>query len=188
MKASGLLATAVVVLAPLIAGSTEKLNVRTGLWEITSVSEIAGMPPLPKDMLDRMTPEQRAEMEKAMQQETARGPRTETERECLTQKEMDHPFEGEEDDDCEHTVVHTSRTSREVRLTCTGEHKGSGTFRVSTPTPETMTGTLDLRMGEGDHIMTVKSQLKGRWLGPDCGDEDNEEEDTANQDEREEDE
>jgi len=187
MKASRLLATVAIALTPLIAGSAEKLNVKTGLWEITSVSQISGMPPLPKDMLDKMTPEQRAQMEKAMQQES-KGPRTDTERECITQKEVDHPFEGKEDDDCQHTIVQTTRTSQEVRLTCTGEHKGSGTFRISTPTPESMSGTLDLRMGEGDHIMTVKSQLKGRWLGPDCGDEDEEEEDSGSQDEHEEDE
>jgi Protein of unknown function (DUF3617) len=189
MKLPSLLATVAAVLAPLVATSADKLNVRTGLWEVTSVSEISGMPPLPKDMLDKMTPEQRKQMELAMREETAKGPRTDTDRECITQKDIEHPFENVEDDeDCQHTIVQTTRTSQEVRLTCTGEHKGSGTFRVSTPTPETMTGTLDLRMGEGNNIMTVKSQLKGRWIGPDCGDEDDDAEDSGDQDEHEEDE
>jgi hypothetical protein len=189
MKLPTLLATVAAVVAPLVATSADKLNVRTGLWEITSVSQIAGMPPLPKEMLDKMTPEQRKQMEQAMQQETAKGPRTDTDRECITQKDIEHPFENAEDDkDCQRTIVQTTRTSQEVRLTCTGQRKGSGTFRVSTPTPETMTGVLDLRMGEGNNIMTVKSQLKGRWIGPDCGDEDDEEDDSGDQDEREEEE
>ena len=44
-------------------------------------------------------------------------------------------------------------------------------LRVTSPTPETMTGTLDLQLGDGKDAMKVKSELKGRWLGPDCGDE-----------------
>ena len=61
-------------------------------------------------------------------------------------------------------------------------------FRITTPTPETMTGVLDMKVGEGKDVMTIKTQLKGRWLGPDCGDEDDDEEDTADEDESEEEE
>ena len=185
MRSSSLLATLAVTLTPLIAVSADKLNVRTGLWEITSVSQISGVPPIPQATLDKMSPQQRAQLQQAIGQ---KGPRTDTERECITQKDIDHPFESEEGDDCQHSVVQTTRTSQEVKLTCTGEHKGSGTFRVSTPTPETMTGTLDLRMGEGEQVMTVKSQLKGRWIGPDCGDEENDDEDSGDEAEHEEDE
>jgi hypothetical protein len=32
-----------------------------------------------------------------------------------------------------------------------------------------MTGVLDLEMGEGSDVMTMKAQYKGRWLGADCG-------------------
>ena len=47
MRSSSLLATLAVTLLPLIALSADKLNVRTGLWEITSVSQISGVPPIP---------------------------------------------------------------------------------------------------------------------------------------------
>jgi Protein of unknown function (DUF3617) len=183
MKASSLLATVAIALTPLIAGSADKLNVRTGLWEVTSVSQISGMPPLPKDVIDKMTPEQRAHAA------AQAAPHTDTERECITQKQVDHPFEDlQEKDNCEHTVVQTTRTTQEVRLTCKGEHKGSGVFRISTPTPETMTAVLDMRVEDGANVMTIKSQLKGRWLGPDCGDEEEEQEDSGDQDEHEEEE
>jgi Protein of unknown function (DUF3617) len=166
-----------------LAAHADKLNVKPGLWEVTSVSDISGMPPLPKDVLDKMTPEQRAQMEAAMKQESARGPRTDTDRECITQKDIDRPFDSADDEDCEHSIVTTTRTTQEIRLSCTGKHKGSGVFRITTPTPETMTGVLDMKVGEGKDVMTIKTQLKGRWLGPDCGDEDDEEEDTADEDE-----
>jgi hypothetical protein len=34
-----------------------------------------------------------------------------------------------------------------------------------------MSGTLDLKLGEGADAMTVKARLQGRWLDSDCGDE-----------------
>ena len=46
-------------------------------------------------MLDKMTPAQRAEMEAAMKKEAAKGPQTETERECITEKDLENPFESD---------------------------------------------------------------------------------------------
>ena len=57
-------------------------------------------------------------------------------------------------------------------MVCNGKIKGSGLFRVTTPTPETMNGTLDLKAGDGPDAFTLKGTIKGRWLGADCGDED----------------
>jgi hypothetical protein len=155
-----------------VAGAADKLNVKTGLWEITTVSHISGSPPLPKEVLERMTPQQRAEMAAAIKEQASKGPQTDTDRQCLTQKDLDHPFESADSEDCTHTIVRTTRTSQEMKLSCTGKHKGSGSLRVNATTPESMNGELDIKIGEGSDVMTIKSQLKGRWLGPDCGDED----------------
>lgn len=155
--------------APL-AVAADKLDVKPGLWEITSSHNISGIPPMPKEWAGKVTPEQRAAMEAAFRKEAEKGPQTETERECITAKDAEKPFDiGEKD--CTQTVVRTTRTTQEVRLSCKGEMKGSGVMRVTTLTPETMTGTLDLQLGDGKDAMKVKSDLKGRWLGPDCGDE-----------------
>ena len=171
--------------APL-AIAADKLDVKPGLWEITSSHLITGIPPMPKDMADKVTPEQRAAMEAAFRKESAKGPQTDTERECITQKDVEEPFDIG-DKDCTKTIVRTTRTTQEVRLSCNGAMKGSGVLRVTTPTPETMTGTLDLQLGEGSDPMRVKSELKGHWLGPDCGDEtdDGDDGDAADQDEDE---
>ena len=155
--------------APL-ALAADKLDVKPGLWEITSSHHITGIPPMPKEWADKVTPEQRAAMEAAFRKESEKGPQTDTERECINKQDAEKPFDIG-DKDCTQTVVRTTRTTQEVRLSCTGETKGSGVLRVTTPTPETMTGTLDLQLGDGKDPMRVKSELKGRWLGPDCGDE-----------------
>jgi hypothetical protein len=170
--------------APL-AVAADKLDVKPGLWEITSTHHITGVPPMPKEWQEKVTPEQRAAMESAFKKEAEKGPQTDTDRECISKKEAEQPFDVGDTKDCTQKVVRTTRTTQEVHLTCTGEFKGSGVLRVTTPTPETMTGSLDLQLGDGKDAMRVKSELKGRWLGPDCGDEEETDEDADDPDEDE---
>ena len=70
--------------APL-AAAADKLDVKPGLWEITSTHQITGIPPMPKEWQDKVTPEQRAAMEAAFKKESEKGPQTDTERECITE-------------------------------------------------------------------------------------------------------
>lgn len=167
---SGILLAAACFLVP-VAAAAEKLNVKPGLWEINSTSRISGVPPLPPEVLAKMTPEQRAQMEAAFKAETQKGPQRDVDRECITLEELERPFQSANAENCTQTIVATTRTTQEVRLVCTGEYKGSGVFRVTTPTAETMTGTLDLSMGEAKNAMRIQAKLDGRWLGADCGDE-----------------
>ena len=46
-----------------------------------------------------------------------------------------------------------------------------------------MTGVMDLKMGQAPDVLTMKAQYKGRWLGVDCGNEteSDDEEDRAGQ-------
>lgn len=155
---------------PLFAASAEQLNVKPGLWEITSVTRTSGMLPLPKALMDTLTPQQRAAMAAEAKADAA-NPSKDTSRECITQKDLEKPFHSADMDNCKQSIVATTRTTQEARIVCGGEHKGSGVFRISTPTPETMSGTLDLKVGEGADAFTLKGQLSGRWLGADCGDE-----------------
>ena len=172
MKTLKIAAVAALLTVSLSAGSAEKLNVKLGLWEITSTSRFSGMPPLPKEVLDRMTPQQRADMEAKIKAAASEEPDTDTSSECITQDDLDKPFNSANAEECTQTIVRTTRNTQEIRLNCTGKTKGSGVFRVTTPTPETMTGDLDLKVGEGAQTMTITAKLKGRWLGADCGDED----------------
>ena len=155
---------------PLLSTAAEKLNVQPGLWELTSTTEMEGTPPLPKELLDKLTPEQRAEMEAGLKGLSGR-PQVDVSRECITERDLEKPFESADSDECTQEIVRTTRTTQELRLICTGDPKGQGTFRITTPTPETMTGVLDMSVGEGAEAMTIKADIKGRWLGADCGEE-----------------
>ncbi|HWK75061.1 MAG TPA: DUF3617 domain-containing protein [Povalibacter sp.] len=156
---------------PLLAPAAERLNVKLGLWEITTVTQMSGVPPLPKELMDRLTPEQRAKIAAEARANAAQGPDKDTSRECVTQKDLDEPFRSSNTEHCTTSVVSTTRTSQEMRMVCSGEPKGSGTFKVTAPTPETMSGTIDMKVGEGPDAFTVKGNLSGRWLSADCGEE-----------------
>lgn len=151
---------------PLLATSAERLNIKLGLWEITAVTQMSGMPPLPRELLDKLTPQQRATMAAE-----ANTPDKDTNRECITAKDLEQPFQAGSAKSCKQSIVATTRTTQEVRFICSGEQKGSGVLRISTPTPETMSGTMDLKFGEGADAFTIKGRLSGRWLSADCGDE-----------------
>jgi hypothetical protein len=154
------------------AAAPERLNIKLGLWEMTSIMRFSGVPPLPKEVLDKMTPQQRAKMIADLKAASQEEPEPETSSECITQEDLDKPFQSANADECTSTIVRTTRTTQEIRMVCNGKTKGSGTFKVNTPTPETMNGTLDLKAGDGPDAFIVKGTVKGRWLGADCGDED----------------
>jgi hypothetical protein len=157
----------------LAAGAAEqRLNVKLGLWEMESTMQLGGIPPLSKELKAKLTPAQIAKMEADWKREFAEGPDREVSRECMTEKDVTQPFSSVSED-CRQTVVNTSRTTQEVRLVCEGDdgRKGGGTLKINTPTPESMTGSLDLKYGEGAEVFTMKGTMKGRWLGADCGDE-----------------
>lgn len=172
MKTFKVSAIAALLLVAAGAAGADKLNVKLGLWEITSLTRMSGTPPLPKEVLDKMTPQQRAEMTARIKEAQEEEPEPEISSECITPDDLEKPFASENTDNCTQTIVRTTRNTQEIRLACTGKTRGSGLFRVTTPTPETMHADLDLKVGEGADVMTITGKIKGRWLGADCGDED----------------
>lgn len=167
------------------AAAQEKLEIRPGMWEITATTKVTGMP-VSRELLERLTPEQRAQVEAEMKAQAATGPQTAVTRECITEEDVERPFKPANTADCRQTIVRTTRTTQEARLECTGEQKGTGLLRVEAENPETMTAQLDMRAGEGAEAFAIEAEMKGRWLGPACEDEDpieEDEEDLASPDE-----
>lgn len=156
---------------PLLAPAAERLNVKLGLWEITTMMETGGVPPIPKEVLDKMTPEQRAKLLASLQSSGAQGPHKEVNRECITQKDLDRPFQMEGAEGCKATVVSATSTSQEINMVCNSAVKGSGVFKVSAPTPTTMSGIMNMKSGDATRTFTIKEQMSGHWLSADCGDE-----------------
>src|SRR5687768_6107114 len=102
-----------VALVMSMSAHAEPLNVKTGLWETTMTTQTSGMPPLPKALLDKLSPEQRKKMEADLRAEQAEGPDTETDRECITQEDLENPFEPSNTKECKNTIVTATKTSQE---------------------------------------------------------------------------
>ncbi|MGE5337957.1 MAG: DUF3617 domain-containing protein [Gemmatimonadota bacterium] len=154
--------------------SAQTLNAKLGLWEVTSTTESSGRPPIPPEMLARLSPEQRAKMEAAIEAHQAKGPQTTTHKACYTEKDRERAFQGQDDDgqrSCKRTIVSQSARRMQVRLDCTGASMGAanGMFTVDAITPENVKGTVDMKVVRGDRTMNVKSSFSARWLGADCG-------------------
>jgi hypothetical protein len=157
--------------APLLALAADRLNVKTGLWEITSVTEMQGMPQLPPEVMKNLTPEQRATMAAALGNGAGQGPRVDKNKECITEEDLDEPFHAEDRKECKSTVVKTSAREQEITLVCGGDYPAKGKLHIQTPTPETMKGTFEMTMGGGERPMSIKSKLTGRWLEATCKNE-----------------
>jgi Protein of unknown function (DUF3617) len=151
------------------------LNVKPGLWEITSSGQTSGAPPIPEDMLARLTPEQRAKFKAAMAASMAHASKPHVYKSCVTEKSLQRGFDPSDyssGERCKPTVLSSSASAMDVRAECVGERRGersSGRFHFEAPSPLTMTGTIDLTMSDGVHTMHVKRVMHGQWIAADCG-------------------
>jgi hypothetical protein len=157
-----------VAMVPALAADNTPFKVKPGLWETNTEMERSGVPPIPPEVLARLTPEQRAKLD---QQPT--GPHHSVSKRCLTQADVDKGFEpmtGMEGAKCTRTVTADTPTLRAGHLACSGEMTGGGNYRFEARTPESIVGNWDLAMSSGDRTMTMKGAVQAKWLGSDCGD------------------
>lgn len=171
MKATLLLGVAFLWALPSwTADSVQPLDVKPGLWETTTTTEMSGMPPMPAEVLAKMTPEQRARMEAAMQARTAQGAKTTAKRTCLTAQELSKPLAfGDDDKSCKRTLISSSRSKQEVRLECANETTNrSGTVRIEAINPENLKGSVQMTASGGGRSMKVNVGFTGKWIGASC--------------------
>ena len=173
MKNTITLATALLLPFACLAGDGVKpLDVKAALWETSITSQVSGAPPIPAEVLARLTPDQRARMEAARKAREARGPETRVSKSCLTSDDLKKPFALDDDAHatCKRTVIGSSSTKEEVHFECAdGPMKSAGDIRVEAVSPESIKGTSQARSGDGTRTMSFKVTFAGRWLGADCG-------------------
>jgi hypothetical protein len=153
------------------ADSVQPLDVKPGLWETTTTTQMSGMPPMPADVLAKMPPEQRAKMEAAMKARAAQGPKSTTQKTCLTRQKLSEPltFGDENDKSCKRTLISSSRNKQEARLECAdGTRTRSGDVRIEAITPENIKGSMQMTSTGGGRSMNVNVGFTGKWIGASC--------------------
>lgn len=156
--------------------SITPLDVKLGLWQVTSTTTTNGMIGLPPEMAARMTPEQRAKFEAAISPGGNGTPRTITYKSCLRDKKelSEDPFstmKSHPEVECEQKSFKSTSTDADVSGTCTAkEMDAKGDFHVSfhALNSEHVTGTGQSNMTVNGGTMKSDIKYDSKWLGATC--------------------
>jgi len=137
-------------------------------------NQASGVPPLPEELLSRLTPDQRAQMEAAMKARAAKGPQTTVTKSCLTKDQLNKAmtFGAEGNAACKPTLTNSTSSKQDIRFDCNDEKsgmKGSGTVHIEAINSETVKGTAQVNVGGGGN-MTMQMLFSAKWVSADCGD------------------
>lgn len=148
------------------ANAATPLDVKPGTWEHTVTVQMSGVPPIPPEVLAKMTPEQKAMMESRFKQT----PKTTTNRHCLSKEDLAKALDlGETKGTCQRTVVSSSAHSEEIRAECAiANTKSIETIKVEALDSEHLKFTAFIVGGDGSNTMKINVSGTGKWLGSSC--------------------
>ncbi len=152
-------------------GKLQPLNVKPGLWESTRTIKSAGEMPIPAELLNRLTPEQRARMEERMKANSAAHSNTTTKKDCLTKEDLEKDrMKLAETKECTTTVLNSTSTSVKAKLVCDmeGMH-ATGSLELVAADPEHVSGSSHSTINGNGHTMNVEGTWSSKWLGSSCG-------------------
>jgi hypothetical protein len=145
------------------------MNVKTGLWETTMVMQHSGAL-LPPEVLEKMSPEQRAKMEERMKARGGEDAKPITHRSCLTKEKLEQNAMFEESKaHCVRHVVTSTPSKLEVTAEC--EHEGfKSTVSASFVAldSENVKGTMHITSGRNGTPMKIDSTFVGKYVGATC--------------------
>ena len=148
----------------------QTLNIKPGLWESTRTIKRAGEMGIPPEMLNRLTPEQRARMEERMKANSAARSNTTTENHCVTKEDLEKDRLTLADaKGCTTTVVNSTSTSVKANLVCDieGMH-ATGTLELVAADPEHLSGSSHSSIDANGHTMNVEGAWTSKWLSSSC--------------------
>lgn len=147
------------------------LNIKVGLWEVTSTHSMKGMAAIaniPPETLAKMPPEQRAKIE-AMTKGT---PTTDVRKECVTKEKL-AKFSAFSDNrgDCTRSVMNSTGSKLEVKFHCEEKQSSSdGTFKLEALSSDSIKGSMHMDANAKGQAMSMDFVISSKYLGSDCGD------------------
>lgn len=154
------------------AADSIKLNVKPGLWEVSSLGQASGVPPIPEDTLAKMTPEQRARFQAAMQATMSNASKPRLFKNCITPEKIAQGFDVQPNQSasCQRTVTSISSSEFKVSSVCSGPDGGTTMeMHLQATGSEQVSGTVHVVVSRGGKTMTVDNNIHGKWLSSDCG-------------------
>ena len=166
----------VAFLAPLAGWAADPvpMDVKLGLWETTLTNQMDISSMIPADALAKLTPEQRAKMEVAMQGRG--GARTSATKHCITKDTINEALASANMDNmkkmnCTRTFLTSTSTKQVIHMECTSDTmKTSGDIQAEVIDRENTKGSMVMTVGGGGRGGNMKMAWTTKWLGADCGD------------------
>lgn len=161
-------ATPLAIALPLLAA--ERLAVKTGLWENTVTMQITGVT-LPTEQLQRMPPEQRAQLEQVMKQMGVGAPRTQTDQSCINEEDLDGRTFRESieqaGEQCKVTEVSATARRQEYTFQCAAQGaQTEGRMVIDVVSDTRVRGTMEAKVAQGKMDM----KFDATWKAAACGD------------------
>ena len=154
------------------AAKMTPMNVKTGLWQSTSTITVSGSLGLSPQMLAKMTPEQKARYEAAMQAQAEGHTRTITDKNCLTQKDLTRdPFAQKDSGQnihCHGTLLNSTSSDIVLEEACSGEATMRYTMKIHALDAEHVVGSGEGTATMGGHTMNSSVKFDSKWVGPAC--------------------
>lgn len=154
------------------ADKAQLLNVKLGLWEVTTTVTRSGSMPIPAEVAARLTPEQRARVEERMKARSAERRVATTRKHCLTREEVEKGTTFDQDQkSCSRTVLLSTTAKVDVRIACEIQGQGiksAGELQIEALDPEKVKGLVRMTI-VGDRTAASGSTFTARWIGPICG-------------------
>ncbi|HUB82182.1 MAG TPA: DUF3617 domain-containing protein [Bryobacteraceae bacterium] len=174
-----LLAVVMICPAAMLAQEVKPIDVKPGLWENITTSQISGlnmpsMPQLTPDQMAKMPPQARAQIE-AMQKGA---PQTHTMKVCITREQLSKPLFDNGDKSCSYKLASSSSSSQTIHVECVrGNTKTAGDLRLERVDSEHVKGDMLMKTsgdsstaGSIGQNMTIKLSFNNRFVSSDCGD------------------
>jgi hypothetical protein len=151
------------------AHKAQPFNIKPGLWQTTVVTA-SGELALPAEMLNRLTPEQRARLEERRKADSGKT-HTRRYKRCLTRQQLANP-DFTLDRQCTWTTLAASSTRIKGNASCNYRDSGmklTGSGKFAALDREHVKGSVEMiATGRGRSMDTINN-FTSRWLGPSCG-------------------
>lgn len=170
---SRLFGSAVLFLSFAVAAfaQTPALDVKMGLWEITSVTDMGGQ--MPAIDTSKMPPAQRAQMEAMLK--GMMGQHTNVTKTCMTREKFDQSnfmMSDQPGMTCKQTITTNTRSTLDASVLCTGERSMTGQMHMDALSPTAMKAAMKMATTDQGRTMNIDMTMTGKWLAADCGDVD----------------
>ncbi len=154
----------------LAAHKVTPLNLKTGLWEVTTTTATDEKAMLPAALLEKLTPEERARLEERMKARKADPQKATITKQCLTEKQLERgmPFRPVRDS-CNWTVLSSTGNKVAMRAECVDDGaKREGTVSIEALGPEEAKGSVQFLTSGENAAPSFTSTFTAKWIGPHC--------------------